>query len=67
MSGGPVGQGESYWATIKVTKQLSKKQLQDLVREIGKVLRKHNGKIVAEARASSKAESSFALRVPEKR
>jgi hypothetical protein len=67
MSGGPVGQGESYWATIKITKQLSRKDLQDFVKEIRKVLKKHNGKIVAETRASSKADASFTLRVPPSR
>lgn len=67
MSGGPVGQGQSYWATIKVTKQLSKKDLQKLVKEIRGLLAKHGGKIVAETRASSKAVSSFTLRVPDRR
>jgi hypothetical protein len=67
MSGGPIGQGQSYWATIKVSKQLSKKDLQGFVKEIRKVLKKHGGKIVAETRASSKAVSSFTLRVPDSR
>jgi hypothetical protein len=67
MSGGPIGQGESYWATIKVSKQLSQKDLQKLVKEISATLKKHGGKIVAETRASSKADPSFTLRVREKR
>jgi hypothetical protein len=67
MSSGPIGEGESYWATIKVTKQLDKKQLQKLVKEIRDLLQKNGGKIVAEARASKRAASSLTLRVPDKR
>jgi hypothetical protein len=67
MSGGPIGQGESYWATIKVSRQLSRKALQDFIKEMKKLLKKHNGKIVAETRASSKADAAFTLRVPPSR
>jgi uncharacterized membrane protein (Fun14 family) len=61
MSGGPVGEGMSYWATIKITKELTKKELQDIVKKINDVVAQHGGTIVDEARASTAGLSSFSV------
>jgi hypothetical protein len=61
MSGGPVGEGMSYWATIKITKELTKGELQDVVKELKQVLARHGGTIVDEARASAAGVSSFSV------
>jgi hypothetical protein len=65
MSGGPVGEGESYWAAIKITKKLSKKDLQKVVAKLKQLLAANGGAIVSEARASTKATPSFTLRAPD--
>jgi hypothetical protein len=65
MSSGPVGEGMSYWATIKITKEMDKEKLREVVSQIQALLRPHNGSIVSETRASSKALASFSLRAPD--
>jgi hypothetical protein len=60
MSRGPVGKGVSYWATIRIDKEMSEAELQALVAEIKRVIG-NKGKVVDEARASSDGESSFAI------
>lgn len=64
MSSGPVGEGQSYWCTIKISKVLTKEQLNTLRGKIKAILDENGGKIMAETRASSTARSSFTLRAP---
>jgi hypothetical protein len=64
MSSGPVGKGQSYWCTIRVSKVLTEQELQTLRGKIKAVLDENGGKIVAETRASSTAQASFTLRPP---
>jgi len=64
MSSGPVGENQSYWCTIKVSKVMTQPQLKKLRDDIKAILDANGGTIVAEARASSKAKSSFTLRPP---
>lgn len=65
MSSGPVGEGMSYWATIKISKEMNKDQLRTVVDKIKAILQENSGSIVSEARASSKATPSFSLRAPD--
>jgi hypothetical protein len=62
MSSGPVGNGLSYWANIRISGQLTPQQLQAVVQQIEAILNGAgvNGKIVTEARLSDQnANPSF--------
>jgi len=61
MSSGPIGEGMSYWATIKVTKQMSKEELQTLKKKIQDLIAAHGGTIEDEARASTAGQSAFSV------
>jgi hypothetical protein len=65
MSSGPVGEGQSYWCTIKISKQLSKADLERVLGQIKQILAANDGSIIAETRASSRAIPSFTLRAPD--
>jgi hypothetical protein len=65
MSSGPVGEGQSYWCTIKISKQLSKPDLERVLGQIKQILAANDGSIIAETRASSRAIPSFTLRAPD--
>ena len=65
MSSGPVGENMSYWAAIRISKQLKKEELKAVIQQITAILQANNGTIVSEARASSKAIPSFSLRAPD--
>ena len=65
MSSGPVGEGMSYWAAIRISKEMSKEQLEVVVGKIDAILKDNKGAIVSEARASSLATPSFSLRAPD--
>ena len=43
MSGGPVGEGQSYWCTIKISKQLTKDQLKAVKQQIQQILAREPG------------------------
>lgn len=62
MSSGPIGEGQSYWCTIKVSREMTKEKLKELRDKIKALLDASGGEIVAEARASTTAVSSFTLR-----
>jgi hypothetical protein len=64
MSSGPVGEGQSYWCTIKVSKEMTRDKLKEVRDKIKAILDANGGKIVAEARASTTAKASFTLRPP---
>jgi hypothetical protein len=65
MSGGSIGKGVHYWATIKISGNLKKKQLQQIKKEINKVLKSKvgrnsvKGSIKREKRARDKDGYSF--------
>ncbi|HEU4923205.1 MAG TPA: hypothetical protein VFT23_09035 [Burkholderiales bacterium] len=65
MSSGPVGEGQSYWCTIKISKQLTKDQLTAVKQQIQQILDANQGSIIAETRASTRAIPSFTLRAPD--
>ena len=65
MSSGPVGEGQSYWCTIRISKQLTKDQLTAVKQQIQQILDANQGAIIAETRASTKAIPSFTLRAPD--
>lgn len=67
MSSGPVGEGMSYWAAIRISKEMNKEQLKVVVAQIKAILDANSGSIVSEARASSRAVPSFSLRAPDGR
>ena len=67
MSDGGTGDGLSYWANIQVSGKLTAKDLQELIRDIQKLLngkingKDVDGKIVSQVRASNKSTPTFTV------
>ncbi|MBV8630989.1 MAG: hypothetical protein JOZ83_08705 [Silvibacterium sp.] len=72
MSDGGIGNGLDYWANISISGDLDSKELKKVIAEIEKVLSSKidgkpvEGKIVSEARASSKVTFNANFSPPKK-
>ena len=61
MAGGPIGDGISYWATIKISKKMDEAALKQVRKQIEDILALNQGSIEAEARVSKDANPSFSF------
>lgn len=61
MSGGPIGDGINYWATIKISKKMDAAALQQVKSQIKAILDQNQGSFEAEARVSKDGNPSFSF------